>query len=492
MPTAAFAGDLGPTAADWRNPSMPLDENEILDLRKLGFRLEPDGRVLDLELKVLDEPGFAEARRLLNAGERRQRLERLRSLLAGQPQNQPLSADVLRQARGLALGPLYAELGRGHTAGELRRLTEVDLSGVAAVFDGGSTLRTAPAVVAPDVAPASRPHFPYLTMAEQRAGENMRAAAQAELSKLEHGKLILSRLPGRDGQPNLPPILVEAIGTPARYDANRRALVLDRQLVIDELMQGVLAIDRDARRREYDRPNGLAEALAANPDIARRVIAAQDVLIAHELVHAWQDRRDPLFRQMKRGSLPNALVLEYEEEAFVEKNLYLHEKLKKAPGAHVDATEMADYRAMIQGYSTWKRNLFQTYATADPTKASDLDHLRAMQERRLEEARSIVATTDEEQRKKAARMRRLTQSALSLQSVQTAHSDRIAALTRGDLATATAEHTKVMARHEFTLAINAGRESDRAAHLQRAERYAIASGDAALIREIQSWPKRDR
>mgnify|MGYP001563927565 CR=1 FL=1 len=492
LPSSALAGDLGIVPVDWTRRATPLDEPQIEGLRRLGFRLEPDGRVLDLELKVLDNDGLEQALRLLDAGERRQRLERLRVLLAAQPQDKPLTGDALRQARSLAYGSHYIAVSRGGTAGALKRLTELDLTSVTAVFDGGAAGRGAPAVTAPETAPTARPYFPYLTMSEQKAGENLRAAAAAQLGMLERGRLILSRLNGKDGKPNLPPILVESLGSAARYDANRRALILDRDLVVAELMRGVRPADREDRRRDLAAPDGMAQALAADPDAARRVIIAQDVLVAHELVHAWQDRRDPLFRQMKRGGLPTALILEYEEEAFVEKNLYLHEKLRQAPGVEVDEAEMADYQSMILGYPAWHEKLFRDYRAQQAASAADFDQLRALQQQRLTEARAIPVSTTDDQRAKAKLLRKLVRGSLTLESAQTAHRDRMTALAGAELRSSSGEYHKVMARHMLELSFNARTEVDRGVKLHHAEQYALASGDAALLEEIRSLIGRKR
>ena len=57
------------------------------------------------------------------------------------------------------------------------------------------------------------------------------------------------------------------------------------------------------------------------PEAISAVVKDNDVVIVHELTHAWQDRRDPVFREMTRGNLPDTTPLEYEEEAYKTKKL---------------------------------------------------------------------------------------------------------------------------------------------------------------------------
>lgn len=482
-PSPAFAAGTEPV--DWRALELPLEQAEIDGLRRLGLRLEGDGRVLDLERKALDAAGLEQARRELRAGERRMRLERLRSLLAAQPQDEPLSPAARREALGLADGELLARVTRNdRSVAALSRLASLDLSAASRVFDG-SEGRGAVPVEAAGARPAPRPRFPYQTTAEQRAGESLRAAAAAELSRLERGRLILSRLAGADGRPDLPPILVEAIGTAARYDGARRALVLDRDVVVAELLRGSPPADFAARRREYARPDGLARALAADPAAARRVLERQDVLVAHELVHAWQDRRDGLFRQMARGGVPRAVILEYEEEAFVEKNLYLHEKLKARPGVAVEPQEMTDYLSMMSRYEQWRAELFDTYRGFDPLSAT-IPKMRELQRQRLRDRRNAPAETPQAQAGKARDLLRLARGDRALSRVEEAHGARIEALRSGPIAAQTRELGLVLGRHYLRLSLSAPNAVERAVLLDKARRQAELSGDAALIEEVRS------
>lgn len=492
-PSAALGGDLGDIPANWNRLEVPLGEEEVVGLRKLGFRLEPDGRVLDLELKVLDSAGLAEARRLLHASDRRQKLERLRAFLATQPQDTPLSAEARREAMLLADGRLYALVDRNElTAGALSRTARLDLNAVARVFDGNAA-RGAVAVAAPDTAPANRPRFPYLTAAEQQAGEAMRAAAVTQLSRYERGRLILSRLNGRDGTPDLPPILVEDTGAgAAMYDPVRRAVVIDREAAVTELMVGVLPVDRAGRRRELARPDALAQALAANPDVARRLMEKNDVLVAHELTHAWQDRRDSVWRRMRKNHIPQAVPFEYEEEANLEKNLYIHDVLRSNPGTDIDPHELEDYRLLMTGYDDWLAQLRTTYDQKGAGMVRSLAEIRTALHARRDAVRSFPVSNARERRQQTALLLGLQRGEQALNDLETAHTTRIRASRSGPMAEAGRRHHSVMARHYLEVATRAPNSPDRITALDRARRYAEASGDAALIERVQSQMERNR
>ncbi len=485
FPSGAVASASDGTPAFWNRREPPLQDAQIEGLRKLGYRLDSDGVIMDPSLRTLNEAALTEALRLLDAGETGLRLEHLRLLLSGEPQDQPLSATVRERALILATPSLAARLADpATTAGQLRSLAELDLSKVSAAFDGGAG-RSAPGVVATGPT-AARPHFPYLTPEEQRVGESLRAAAATRLSALERGRLILSRLNGANGSPDLPPILFEDIGNPARYDYARRALVLDREIAVTALLHGVLPVDHGARRRELSRPNALVAALAANPDAVTRIANRHDVLIAHELTHAWQDRRDPLFRQMVRNQIPRALVLEYEEEAHVEKNAYLNELLQTMPGSYVEPEEYRDFQSMHLNYRAWLESLHEEYRSREIANAADLGELVGMQQQRLADVQAIPAPTPKEQRARAARIGRLSAGAAMLERVRAEHSARMAAFETNERAAISAGYARVMARHELQRALNAPNFIERSVSIARARRFAQASGDEALQREIDS------
>lgn len=486
-PSAAFGGDLGVIPADWNRLEVPLGDEEIEGLRKLGFRLEPDGRVLDLELKVLDADGLSEARRLLHASDRRQKLERLRAFLATQPQDAPLSADARREAMLLADGRLYAMVQRNEmTAGSLSRLARLDLNAVARVFDGNAA-KASVAVTAPETAPANRPRFPYLTAAEQRAGEAMRAAAVTQLSRYERGRLILSRLDGKDGQPDLPPILVESAGSgAAMYDPVRRAVIIDREAAVTELLQGERPAERAARRRDLERPDALAQALAANPDIARRLMEKNDVLVAHELTHAWQDRRDSVWKNMRKGRIPQAVPFEYEEEANLEKNLYIHDVLRANPGADIDPQELADYTLMMSGYRAWRGQLRRTYVDNGTGSVQDLSAIRATLHARREAVQKSSPNTDQDRRKRLTLLLGMQRGERALDELEAAHAARIRNQQAGPIAAAERSNDSVLALHYLEVAARANSDTARITAQEKARRHALASGDAVLIERVQS------
>jgi hypothetical protein len=487
-PSLAFGGDLGVIPADWNRLEVPLGEEEIVGLREMGFRLEPDGRVLDLELKALDAAGLARARQLFVATQRRQKLERLRAFLATQPQDAPLSPDARRQALQLADGELYAAVRRNEmTARGLSRMARMDLNAVARVFDGNSAAGGASvAVVAPETAPQNRPRFPYLTAAEQQLGERLQAAAVIQLSNYERGRLILSRLNGKDGRPDLPPILVDSIGSAAQYDAVRRVVIIDRQSAITELLVGVLPVDYAARRRELDRPDALAQALAANPDAISRLMAHNDVVVAHEFTHAWQDRRDPVWRRMRRGHIPQAVPFEYEEEANLEKNLYIHDVLRANPGARIDTQEVEDYRLMMLGYRAWRAKLHETYTGVPNSNVRGIGEISDALRARQDAVRNYPVQNDGERREQTKLLVGMQRGQQALTDLAAAHATRIQTLRSGPIAQAERDHNAIMARYYLEVAAAAPNSVARGAALDSARRFAEASTDAGLIERVQS------
>jgi hypothetical protein len=366
--------------------------------------------------------------------------------------------------------------------GRVVAMAGLEGGGAPRAFDGGGP---GGAAVAPGV--GTRPEFPYNSIEAQRAGESIRAAAAARLSQVERGRLILSRLNGRDGTPALPPFLIGDAGTAtARYDVDRRAVLIDRDAAVTALLDGIPAADRAARRQALARPGALNAALAADPAAVRRLVDANDALFAHELTHAWQDRRDPLWREMRDGHVPPAVVFEYEEEANLEKNLYIDALLRADPGASVDPVELEDYRAMMRDYRQWRRELLNTYRGADGDMLKELSEVRALARSRIAELEAAPVRSDQEQRRNAESLRGMRRGARAIDGLATAHAVRIRELQSGSLLAAQRGSDRTLARHFLRVASAASSSVERSVALHKALDHARASGDAALIEQIQS------
>lgn len=478
-----------PAAADWRRAE--LNDGMRDALRGAGFRLEDDGRVLDPQTHLpLSASQLAEALTRINLDTQRLALERLSLLLAKNPPD----LDGARALRGNLPRSVEDALDANKDLAGLRAVADRSLKDIAAYFDGTRTAEERREAALPVLAgaPGPRVALPYFDPAEKALGDSLRAAAAKTIGADPYGRKVLARLNGPGGKPDLPPIVVEDLsGAAAEYDYRRRALVVDRQAVLAAVADGVPAKDRGALARSLASRKDLTAYLNAHPEAVAAFAANNDALLVHELTHAWQDRRDPVLQEMARGSLPHAVVTDYEIEAWTEKNLYIHSRLKRDPGAKIDAAELADYQKMIQNDPAWVADLRRAYQDG-AVNGMDLDTVEAVQKARLDAARRRAASTRDEQTAKAMDLAAMTRARRELAAARDAERARLDRLSGTDAAAAARDSASLLARHYLSAALDASSPVDFSVLIKKAEDWAVKSGDAALIEKVRSLEGRRR
>jgi len=480
------------SAADWRKAGLDADARQAL--AGSGYRLEDDGRVLDPRTKAaLTEAELAAALAELGMGARQLALERLRLLLSKDSLT-PADQDAVRALKAGLPDDVVKALDAGAAAAELRRLADQDLSRIAAYFDGARTAQGRLDAAAPVRlgAPGPRAPLPYFDDSERRLGDALRASAAAAIGRDPVGRAVLSRLNGRDGKPDLPPIVVEDApgGEVAVYDYRRRALVLDRGALRDAVVGAVPAPQRAALRSSLPDRAALAAYLNAHADAVAAFARANDALLVHELTHAWQDRREPVMQEMARGHLPPALAVDYEIEAWTIKNLYVASRLRRDAGAAIDPFELADYESMTADHASWIADLTARYLAAAPN-AMDLKTVADLQGQRVARTRSRIVSTTAEQADKSLDLLTETRAERGLNAAVDAEGGRLKSLGR-QAAAAAARAPRLLALHYLAAARAAPDAVEAAAALQRAEEFASAAGDAALLAKIRAEEKKPR
>lgn len=467
--TMAFAAS---PVADWRSARLPAPVQEAL--RGAGFRLEDDGRVID--------PGVGRA---LSADELQSELLRL-NLATQRLALERLSA-VLRKADGAGAPPAEAvalkpnlpmdaatALERGAAVVELRSIAERDLATVSAYFDGS---RRSPGPVA---VPFARRGLSGADAPTRSLSAALASAFEKQLAQDAVGRKILSRLYAEPGRPTLPAISVETLsGDVAQYNFRRGALVLDRQTMISTLTSAAAPAFRAGLRLKLSTTAGLLDYLTTNPQALVAYASHFDAVIAHELTHAWQDRRDSVMRDISDGRLPQALVLDYEVEAWVMKNLYIHSRLKSDPSASIDEWELRDYEEMAARFASWNAALRTDYATAH-FNAMTLESVEEIQKDRINRAR----------RAGAANLPELGRAAARLETAEGVQRWRLRRLIKGDVRTLSLEAPAFLAKRYWASALEAPNDVEFAVRKKKAEAYAVEAGDQALLREIRSRLRR--
>jgi len=265
--------------------------------------------------------------------------------------------------------------------------------------------------------------------------------------------------------------------------------VLDREGVLASVVATVPPRQASALRASLSTRAALLSYLETHPEAVDAVVKDNDVVLVHEMTHAWQDLRDPVFREISRGNLPDTQPLEYEEEAYKTKNLYIHSKLKNAPATVKMGLEFQDYIAMTRDAGSWRQSLFSDLEDASPSRALPLRSLHDIESERLARAKKRAVTTNEEQRAKALDLMALTRGRRELAELEQAHAPRMAALDI-EIAAAQAERHALLASYYLLQARSAQRATDRAVWLDQAERYAQAAGDLSLLDDIRNAKER--
>jgi hypothetical protein len=488
---AAPAAAVSP-AADWRQAGLQDPMKDAL--RGAGYGLQDDGRVLDPKTrKPLTGAELTEALKRIDLSARRLALERLSLVLAREPMTDADRAAAAALKENLP-DDVAKALDSNVGLADLRALTDRDLRGIASYFDGARTPAERAEAAAPvrAGAPGPRTPLPYFEPSERRLGDALRAAAAERLAKDPVGREILARLDGARGEPDLPPIVVETLsgGDVARYDYRRRALVLSSDALIAAAADGVPAKERGTLEKTLASRPALIAYLNAHPKAVAAAAAEYDVLFAHELTHAWQDRRDPVMQEMSRGTLPAAVVIDYEQEAWLIKNQYLRSKLSRDPGSVADDAELADYRKMSNDPSGWLRDLRDNYSAA-ASNAMELSEARAIQAHRLEMARARAVSSSAAQNAKALDLAALGRAEKELAAADAGERKRVAALVDGARRDA-ASSDAVLAGYYLQYALGASSTVDFSVRIEKAESYAVKSGDAALLAKIRAAKGRPR
>ncbi len=470
--------------ADWRQAQLPDPIQGAL--RGAGYGLEDDGKVLDPKTHdPITADQLSDALTKINLATEQLSLEQLRLLLAkGAP-----SPDDAAALKGNLPDEVAKALDAKASVADLRAITDKNLAQIASYFDGARTAAERAENASPvrAGAPGPRVPLPYFSESEKRLGDGMRAAAAAQLNKDPFGKnVVLARLDGPNGKPSLPPIVVETLeGSPAEYDYRRRALIVDSQSLADSITAGVAPKDRGPLEASFNRSRqALLDYANAHPEALAAFAASNDVLLAHELTHAWQDRRDPVMQEMSRGTLPPAVVIDYEEEAWITKNLYLQSKLKNEPASVADDAELADYRKMEADPAGWLRDLRTTYAGA-ASNAFDLATARSIQEQRLALERARTVTTGAEQTAKAQDLAAMTRAQNELTATGAVERARVEKLLASAQKSGAASPA-LLAGYYLRYALASPSPIDFSVRIQTAEQYAVKSGDAALLAKVRA------
>lgn len=371
----------------------------------MGYRfVEESGAVLSPDTKKPVSRGeMAKVLEELLLGRRHNALERAHHLLSKKSGAGDLSPadkrelDALLSSEGDALPPAFKKalegLDRNFSGARLE--AERAYSDSTRYFDGQTTmadrLKNSLPVQAGGWNEPRRPPV-YFDETERKLGETLSADLAKYYAWTPVAAPILEGFRDKDGKVALPPILVLKIDPQAgaHFDPTNRSIVANHEYVLDGLLDSVPPKDRETLRKELQDSAKLARYLLDHPKARETLLEKYDVEFFHELTHAWQDKRRGLMVEEVRGNAPGVMAIEFEHEAFLMQNKYLHAKLLKDPDKTMNHPWFGGYVELLGNFDTWREAITRQYMESWPQFSGNLKKTQEIQDTRISLARKIM------------------------------------------------------------------------------------------------------
>lgn len=369
---------------------------------KTCFFHEPDRDepVTRLEMEAL-KPGHDKGLELMG-------IENLRATLKRLNPDKPIPPDVAARLRaaneaGTKLPPsVLAALAKDAPAGEILAGTDAAYAQMTRFFDAqrdGASLAQSALPHVPGVNDPPKPRA-LVGAVEERVSAALAKDLEARFATHEAGREMLERFRGKDGVVRLPAVRVLKLSQrPDDPGYGRAAAIQDPSngtVVINHWVAARIAVasappaQRPALAAELADANKLNERMLKDPALRAAVLKGVEIIVAHEFVHAWQNRRGEYDVETVRGNIPPANPLEKEHEAYREEYRYFHSLLKAHPADAVANPEMAGYRAMLSDYDGYRAGITQAYMGTF-AGSSDFRTVQRIQEDRRDMARRLAA-----------------------------------------------------------------------------------------------------
>ncbi|MHB2025771.1 MAG: hypothetical protein ACYCPQ_03895 [Elusimicrobiota bacterium] len=378
----AFLSDydpiINPITADERSalylgPNCRFDAHHVLCF---------SGQGLAHPLSNLDEAVF---KRDMTLQESKSLSERIESYLSSQPGDKPLSKSALSHIAALSnnmtgqekLPRALAEevrLDAGLSAGDLRGSFQRIARNLDLFFDGQTSvkdLRAAnqfPSIHTGEWQTAGQK--PYLDSSESRVGRLCRKETIAVLSQNPVGREVLDHFKDKKGIVRLPSFLIGDLGDfdDAAYLPGHNTVILNKKYLLQDKAFSILPKnEKKILLFDSDKMNAW---FAGHPDVVAAFVKNDDFAIAHELTHAWLDRKIPL------GPYDPADILENEYEAFTAQMRYMQAQILAHPQSSLANSNYQDWmeplESFLANYNQFRQHIAAAYLSGDSVAAADI------------------------------------------------------------------------------------------------------------------------
>lgn len=333
-------------------------------------------------------------------------LSNLRALLRDLPGDKAIPADVAARlkashAAGAKLPQAVLDaLAAGAPAREILADSDAAYASLTRYFDaqrdGVSLVRSA-LPYAPGINEPGK-HRALVGAVEERLAAALSKDLEARFATHEAGREMLEHFRGKDGVVQLPVVRVLKLSqrpddpgygkAAAIQDPSNGSVIINHWVAARFAVAAAPPEQRDALAREYADATKLNARMLKDPELRLKVLKGIEMTIAHEFIHAWQNRRSQYDVEMVRGNLPGASPIEKEQEAFREEYRYFHSLLKTHPVDAAMSSDLPAYRSLISDYDGFRAGITQVY-TGSFAGSSDFKTISQVQEERRTLARRL-------------------------------------------------------------------------------------------------------
>ncbi|MBI3553065.1 MAG: hypothetical protein HY077_11170 [Elusimicrobia bacterium] len=487
---------------DFHKVPVPDEERSQLTIEGCRFD-EESGHILILDDKTKAKVPlpkltleFFQKQSRLAAGH--EILERMSLLLSQQPSDKPLPDEVkaqlksmLERSPGAAVPEALVKAinAPGAAVPEARALVEKAYTDSTRFFDGQQTLGEHFKSAMPVLPGWNKPHKPaqFFDDNERRLGNALRASAQEHFARSPIGQELLDHFKDKHGKVKLPPFLVldidERMG--AVYNQTNKTVVVNQRYVVDGLTAHLPERERDALRLELKDSKKFAAYLLAHPEAREAFLKQQDVTIFHELTHAWQDRRERLFDEMGRGNTPAVIHLEYEHEAFIQENRYMHWKVLHDPASAKDDPMLPSYMEMLSDFDKFRDGVTQQYYQLFPKNAATLATVNDLQKERVSAARRLMGESLHAGLVEMLRLFGMARGSSQIKRVESSSRKRMEAFLKDEYPRMQEEGRRGIVEVYLLNAQDDKTAIERDSDLLTAEEWAKATQDEKLIERVR-------
>jgi hypothetical protein len=321
---------VAPDLFNWLQASYRLDEGDCTMRKPTGERLSRR------EYRVFERTLFYQHQRMA--------LETLRMRLVKLPPDRPVPKELQHEVEemaqaGMSLPTELAQLlAQNPSSRQLAQAVGASETDYARFFDGSVPLGQAAIGALPPIEGLTVRRSPaYLEASESRLGRLLSDDLRVMFSKSRPGRDLIAWLSDSHGRPDFPAVMVlkmsqDPLGgaMEAYFSPGSDSITLNHWSVVRGLLEKVAPSQKSALAAQLSDPKAVQSYLEAHPQARRELLDALDGAAYHELIHAWQRRRDRPSVESVRGNLATT-PLEWEYEAFREQCRYLLTKAAANP-----------------------------------------------------------------------------------------------------------------------------------------------------------------